>query len=80
MGASVLGNGVVLTELSGRRQNSAADLLQRAVTTTGLHRQAPLPCGERVLRLLRLPASLLTIAFTGQGLFYAEFLAWLQIE
>ena len=41
---------------------------------------APLPCGERVLRLLRLPASLLTIAFTGQGLFYAEFLARLQIE
>ena len=43
MGASVLGNGVVLTDLSGRRQNSAADLLQRAVTTTGLHRQ--LRCG-----------------------------------
>ena len=41
---------------------------------------APLPCGERVLRLLRLPASLLTIAFTGQGLLDAELLAWLQIK
>src|ERR1035437_9251230 len=30
--------------------------------------------------LLRLPASLLSIAFTGQCLLDAEFLAWLQIE
>jgi hypothetical protein len=30
--------------------------------------------------LLKLPASLLAIAFTGQCLLDAEFLAWLQIE
>src|ERR1035437_710106 len=30
--------------------------------------------------LLRLPASLLAVAFTGQCLLDAEFLAWLQIE
>ena len=48
-----------------RRRNSPADLLER---------------GERVLLLLRLPTSLLSIAFTGQGLFDPEFLAWLQIE
>jgi hypothetical protein len=30
--------------------------------------------------LLRIPASLLTIALAGQRLFDAEFLAWLQIE
>src|ERR1035437_5570901 len=34
---------------------------------------APLP-------LLRLPASLFPIAFTGQCLFDAEFLAWLQVK
>ena len=32
------------------------------------------------LPLLRLPASLLSIAFPGQGLLDTEFLAWLQIE
>src|ERR1039457_5431016 len=48
-----------------RRRNSPADLLERR---------------ERVLRLLRLPASLFSIAFTGQGLFDPEFLAWLQVE
>src|ERR1039457_6330270 len=48
-----------------RRRNSQADLLER---------------GERVLPLLRLPASLFSIAFTGQGLFDPEFLAWLQVE
>src|ERR1017187_436575 len=32
------------------------------------------------LPLLRLPTSLLSIAFTGQDLFDPEFLAWLQIE
>src|ERR1035437_3458541 len=30
--------------------------------------------------LLRLPASLLAVAFTGQCLLDAEFLAWLQVE
>src|SRR5450759_1450133 len=35
---------------------------------------------SRSLLLLRLPASLLTIAFTGQGLLDAELLAWLQIK
>src|ERR1017187_7195964 len=48
-----------------RRRNSPADLLER---------------GERVLPLFRLPASLFSIAFTGQGLFDPEFLAWLQVE
>src|ERR1035437_4703341 len=48
-----------------RRRNSPADLLER---------------GERVLLLLRLPASLLAVAFTGQGLFDPEFLSWLQVE
>src|ERR1017187_1158199 len=32
------------------------------------------------LPLFRLPASLLSIAFTGQGLFDSELLAWLQVE
>src|ERR1039457_4634627 len=32
------------------------------------------------LLLLRLPPSLLPIAFTGQGLFDPEFLAWLQVK
>jgi hypothetical protein len=48
-----------------RRRNSPADLLER---------------GERVLPLFRLPASLFSIAFTGQGLLHAEFLARLQVE
>src|ERR1017187_4990462 len=48
-----------------RRRYSPADLLER---------------GERVLPLLRLPASLFSIAFTGQGLLHAEFLARLQVE
>jgi hypothetical protein len=36
--------------------------------------------GAFSLPLLRLPSSLLPIAFTGQGLLDAEFLAWLQVE
>src|ERR1035441_4255799 len=38
------------------------------------------PGGATGLPLLRLPASLLTIAFTGQCLLDTELLAWLQIE
>ena len=36
--------------------------------------------GDRVLSLLRLPASLLAVAFTGQCLLDAEFLARLQVK
>ena len=44
-------------------------------------REASATCGDRAgVSLLRLPASLLTIALTGQRLLDAEFLAWLQVE
>ena len=45
-----------------------------------VRRRATVWSGTRSFLLFRLSASLLSIAFTGQGLFDPEFLAWLQIE
>ena len=63
--------------------DTTPDLDERAMTTRLRRHPFSLSAwraGLFPVPLLRLPPRLLTIAFTGQGLLDAEFLAWLQIE
>ena len=73
MGASVLGNGEYCPNCRAVARTPRLTFCSAYRYHNRSSPAAPLPCGERVLRRLRLPASLLTIAFAGQGLFYAEF-------